>query len=477
MRKSSPVLAWIVPLLAIVLIALGSLAYTPAAQAQGNDWRERPTAHFVILYTPGSEATAEQYAGFVDTIYEEAATVFSHRVAVPITLRLYPTRESYYQVNPMARNVPGVVAHADFQRRELVVIIEQTQVQNPDEIPNNIRHELTHIVVADLSANRVNTGFHEGMAQYIEHSSREILQQKAQLLNQARNQGRLLVWSDFDDRDRVYSAPEVSYPQALSVVAFLIEQHGFGAFRNFLTISASSSGYRSALERAYGIAPADLEEQWRDWLPSYLEGGYVHNVLTSYDLAYPSNLIAQGRYAEAQAELEQAVEWLRQNANVQPPEILATAEQLLARSQEGQRADTLAIAARTALEQADYERARQLVAQARDSYSSLGDTRQDAVLDIYAQQVARGLSADQQLAQSIDLIHTFRFPQARAAIDASAAEFAALGAQEKLDRTLALRSLLDERQRWAGLVILSLGALGLIASLWSGLSRRSREVW
>ncbi|MCG8346790.1 MAG: hypothetical protein MI924_03280 [Chloroflexales bacterium] len=477
MRKSSPCLTWFAPLLTIVLIALGSLTLTPAVQAQGSDWRERPTAHFTILYTPGNEVIAEQYVGFVDNIYEETATVFGHRVDAPITLRLYPTRESYYQVNPMARNVPGVVAHADFQRRELVVIIEQTQMQQPEEIPNNIRHELTHIVVADLSANRINTGFHEGIAQYIEHSSREILQQKAQLLSQARNQGRLLAWSDFDDRDRIYGAPDVSYPQALSVVAFLIEQHGFGAFRNFLTISAGSSGYRSALERAYGVSPSDLEEQWRDWLPSYLEGGYAHNVLSSYDLAYPSNLIAQGRYAEAQAELEQAVEWLRQNTNFQGPDTLATAEQLLARSQEGQRADMLATTARTALEQADYARAGQLVAQARDSYSSLGDMRQEAVLDIYAQQVARGLSADAQLAQSVHLIRTFRFTQARVAIDAAAAEFAALGAQDKLERTLTVRRLLDERQRMAGLVILSLGALGLVASLWTGFSRRSREVW
>ncbi|MFN8477277.1 MAG: hypothetical protein U0074_05525 [Kouleothrix sp.] len=45
------------------------------------------------------------------------------------------------------------------------------------------------------------------------------------------------------------AAPDVSYP-SLSVVAFLVEQYSFSAFRTFLdVITARSGGYRSALER------------------------------------------------------------------------------------------------------------------------------------------------------------------------------------------------------------------------------------
>ncbi len=457
--------------------ALATLFLAPAAHAQETDWRERQTSNFAILYTPSDSGEAERYAGFVDTIYDELATIFSHRVQPPITLRLYPTLESYYQVNPAARNLAGVVAHADFRRREVVVVVEQTRNQPASEIPNNIRHELTHIIAADMSGNRLNTGFQEGIAQYLEQSSPDLLQQKVFLLTQARDQGWLLPWSDFDNRDAIYNNARFTYPQTLSVVAFLVERDGFGKFREFLTISGRSSGYRSALERAYGVSATELEQQWRDWLPSYIAGGYQRNALSSYDLAYPRQLVEQGRYTEAQRELEQAIAWLRQNAATQSAETLAEAEQLLERSQSGQRAEDLALASRAALEQADYERASQLIAQARDAYAALGDTRQNEVLDAYAALVARGLSANAQLAQADALARTLRFPQARAAVDAAAAEFAALGDRIRLESALALRQALDTQQRIAGAVLVGLGMLGLGLSLLLGIFRQSRELW
>src|SRR3712207_5986108 len=132
-RLSRTLLARLLAASLLALIcALASAA--PAAAQGGTDWRERATANFSILYAPGGEAEAERYAAWADEIYEEIATAFSFRTATPLTLRLYPTGEDYYQVNPAARNVPGVVAHADFRRRELVVIVERTAQQTEEEV-------------------------------------------------------------------------------------------------------------------------------------------------------------------------------------------------------------------------------------------------------------------------------------------------------------------------------------------------------
>ena len=265
--------------LAIALLVL--LLFAPAgAHAQPSDWRERRTERFAILYVDGDAATAEQYAGFVDAVYDEISAVFGHQTAVPVTLRLYPTLERYQQINPLARSLTGVVAHADFQLHEVVVILSQTARQTPEEVQNNVRHELTHIVIAELSGNRLNVGFQEGIAQYVERPAPE-LEQRIRLLQRAYDQQILMPWSDLDDRETVYGAPEVGYPESMSVVAFLVEKYSFAKLREFLTIAARSSGYRSALERTYGVAPDELERQWRDWLPSYLAGGYKRNALIS----------------------------------------------------------------------------------------------------------------------------------------------------------------------------------------------------
>jgi len=464
-------------LIAALLVLLALLvAPAPPASAQGVDWRERASDKFTILYAAGAEAEAERYAGFVDAVYDEIAAAFSFQTATPLTLRLYPTSEDYYLVNPAARSVPGVVAHADFRRRELVVIVERTRQQSEEEVRNNVRHELTHIVAADLSGNRLNTGFQEGVAQYLERPSRE-LDSKIAALRAARDQGRLLPWSAFDQREQIYADPSLGYPQTMSAVAFLVDRYGFARLRQFLEISARSSGYRSALERTYEVSPAELESAWRDWLPGYLDGGYRSSALEAYDPTYAAELIARGRYLDAEAELQAGLERARKNPEVHTPEQTATIEGLIAQARSGMRADELAEDARRALEASDYERAAPLIGLARAAYAELGDSNQAAVLAAYEERVSRGLRASEQLVAAGELARAFRYPQARAAADAAAAEFAALGDQLRLDNAAALRQSLDTRQRLAGLGLLAIGLAGALFSLIGRIFQRPAEAW
>ena len=461
-------------LLARLLLALMFALLLPLPTlAQDSEWHEQRTDRFAILYTNDDTRTAGQYAGFVDAIYDEVAAIFGHRTSTPVTLRLYSSIERYYQVNPLARGLPGVVAHADFRRHEVVVIVPQTLSQMPDEIQNNIRHELTHIVASELSEDRLNVGFQEGLAQYIEHPSRELVA-KVQFLRHAVQQDQLLTWSDMNERDVVYKNPDVSYPQSLSMVAFLVERYSFAKVREFLTITARSSGYRSALERAFGQPPNLLEQEWRAWLPSYLDGGYSHNALTAYDLSQAKELLRLGRYDEARGELETAIKWLR---TTDQAATLQEAEALLERSLEGQHAVALANDARAALEATDYARAAELVVQARRAYDELDDTQQDAVLAIYEARAARGLRADAALNEAASLAEALRYPQARAVLDQSVAQFIALGDQSRADRALALRAFLDQRQSLLGALLLLLGAGGVAASVIRRLTVREAEAW
>lgn len=457
-------------LLALTLAVL--IAPLPAL-AQTTDWREQRTERFAILYTDSEARTVGQYAGFVDSIYDEVTAIFGHQTAVPVTLRLYPSDESYYQVNPAARGLPGVVAHADFRRHEVVVIVPQTLSQTPDEVQNNIRHELTHIIAAELSEDRLNVGFQEGIAQYVEHPSLE-LETKVHLLSAALQHDDLLSWSDLNDRDTVYKNPQISYPESLSMVAFLSERYSFAKLREFLTISARSSGYRSALERAYGQSPAALEQQWRAWLPSYLAGGYLHAMPNAYDLARAKDLLRLGRYDEAHDELETAIKWL---STTDQAAMLREAQDLLDRSVEGQRAVALANQARAALAANDYDRAADLAAQARRAYADLGNTQQDAVLANYAERAERGRRADAALNEAISLADAQRYPQARALLDQALAQLAALGDQPRVDRAIELRGILDRRQSLIGALLMLLGGGGLLASVARRLTVREAEAW
>lgn len=475
--QRSALIRLITVLAGVMLTLIGALFGAAPTLAQETAWREQRTTYFVILFTAGNEADAETYAGFVDSIYDEMAVVFNHRAAAPITLRLYPTQEAYEQVNPLARDIPGIVAHANFRRREVVVILPRTINQTPVEVENNIRHELTHIIAAEITVNQLNVGFQEGIAQYIEHPSPN-LERTIAMLRAARDQGSLMTWSELDDREKIYGEPQIGYPQSLSIVAFLVERYGFEKFREFLAVSASSSGYRSALQQTYAVASTDLEQQWNAWLPDYIAGGYNLNALRSYDFSHARQLLEQGQYEAATAELEQALEWLANNATANGPEVLAEAEALLEYSREGSRAERMARAARTALEHTEYERAQQLVAQARAVYTALGDTRRNDVMDTYDEHAVRGMSAMQTLDQAAVLVQRFQIPQARAQVDVAAAEFAALGDETRLNRALVLRRELDTRQQFVGVTLIALGLVGAVSSLGLRWSRRKEaEFW
>jgi hypothetical protein len=443
------------------------------AYAQTTDWQELRTQRFAILYTPDQQATAQQYAKFVDGLYDEVAAVFGHRTATPVTLRLYPTLNSYYDANPLARGLTGVVAHADYRRHEVVVILDQTVQQTPDEVENNVRHEMTHIVASDLSESRLNVMFQEGLAQYVEHPSPE-LENKIGLLRSVVAGSGLLNWSDMNDRDTFYRLARVSYPESLSIVAFLVDRYSFAKVREMLTVTAQSNGYRSALERTFGVSPDQLEKEWQAWLPSYLAGGYKRNALVSYDLSKAQSLLAEGRYADAQHELETAVEWLR---TASQPQVLQQAETLLEQSLAAQRAESVAGQARAALEAADFARAQELTAQAQQAYAAVGDTRQDAVLQEYAARAARGLAAENTLETAQQLSATWHVLQARALADQAAADFAAVGATQRVAEARAVREVLDQRQSLVGIVLLALGAAGVVVSAVRSLTMREAEAW
>jgi len=311
------------------------------------------------------------------------------------------------------------------------------------------------------------------LAQYAERPAPE-LETRIALLQRAFDADQLLRWSDLDDRDMVYSNPEVGYPESLSMVAFLIERYSFPKMREFLTVAARSSGYRSALERTYNVTPDELERQWRDWLPGYLSGGYKRNALSAYDLSGAEAMLRQGRYADAKADLETAIEWLR---TTEQTAVLQQAEDLLARSEDGLRADQLAQGARAALEAADYDRAAELVAQARQAYAALEDSRQTSVLALYAERAERGRAAADALNNAQALARSLRYPQARAAADQAAAAYMALGDRAHADQALQLRAFLDQRQTWLGAALLLFGILGVAGSAVRRMTVREAEAW
>ncbi|MEF3275150.1 MAG: hypothetical protein K6356_12265 [Chloroflexus sp.] len=439
------------------LVALLWVFWSSSTAFAQPTWLELQTTYFRVVYTPDDQAIATRYATIVDDLYNQFSTTFDVRPPTPLTLRLYPTSESYFTANPAARNVPGVIAHADFRRREVVVIVERARQQRETAQINNLRHELAHIFATDLSNGRLNVGLQEGIAQYMELPGPE-RDDRIATLRTLTQRGELWSWALLDDRNAIYGQPALSYPQTWSIVSFLIERNGFEQFRRFLTTLAESSGYRSAMAAVYGVSATTLESEWRAWLPGFLQLESTNGLTPTVDLKLARALLGAGDYSGALRELER----LSHFADATTQSEIAV---LQARAQTGHRANQLAEAARAALLNGEYAQAERLIGQAEQAYAEIGDDRQAAVLAAYRARVARGLQASAMLRQASEQARRFDILGAQVQADLAAREFAALGDEVRRDNALALYRSLARDRRMLAIALLFFGAAGIATSM------------
>jgi hypothetical protein len=450
--------------------ATPTLAQSPADESVQVDWQELATNHFLLVYAESIEsdtencacgiAEAERYTTFVDDIYLDLVTIFDVSLDTPINLRLFPTEESYYQVNPIAARLTGVIAHALNNRQEIAIASPRTQQMTETELATYIRHELVHFFASKLSDGKLTAGFQEGLAQYLETPPANFADSPG-LLEQAQSQGRLLSWAELDEAEKVYSDPHVTYPQSLSVVAFLIDRYGLPAFLNFLHLSATEPGYRSALEGAYGQSAPVLETEWLAYLPDYIESRWQINAIYTYDLSRVTTLVNNGAYTVAEAELQEIITLLQ---STHQPETLIQAQTLLAKARQGQNANALTAKTRAALQKHRYEQTIETGQQALTAYQSLGYSDRVPELKIYIHRAKTGQQALAQLQRGQQLLNTLNFRQAETEIYQATITLQALD-DPAAAQGLALLTLLAERQSWLAYGLLGIGLILVLANI------------
>ncbi len=446
-----------------LLLAPPALAQTPSPKI---DWQELKTDHFIIVYAERVEGLsilacacgkkeAQTYANFIDDIYEDLVAVFGVELDTPINLRLFPTEDSYIEVNPIAGQITGVVAHALNNRSEIAIALSRTEQLTDEEIINNMRHELTHFFASLLSDGNLRTGFQEGVAQYLEKPTANA-EYDSTILQQALEQSRLLSWAELDEAQRVWMDPQVAYPEALSIAAFLIDRYGFPKIIDFIKATATEPGYRSALEKTYGQSADALEKEWLAYLPEYFAGRWQINSVYAYDLGRVTELVDRGAFSDAETELADIVGLLE---TTDQTDTLATAEQLLARAQQGRAAGALADEARRALLASDYPAAVTAANEAIVAFETLGYLDRIPELQVYVHRAELGQEALAQLEHGAQLLNTLQFFEAEQKIRDATVLLQSLNNQSGAQRGVELLLDLATRQRLLAYAALGIGLL------------------
>jgi len=142
----------------------------------------------------------------------------------------------------------------------LIGIVES----NPEWNQNVIIHEVTHVLVGNLTFSclgRLPTWLEEGLAVYSEGKLDD--QSQEQLDDAIKNDTLLTVRSLSAGFSEVSSKAYLSYSQSYSIVKFLIETYGQNKMTELLTSLRDGGTIDDALTLTYGFNVEGLEDAWR----------------------------------------------------------------------------------------------------------------------------------------------------------------------------------------------------------------------
>ena len=459
------------------LFVLCSLIVPTRTFAARQGEQQLSTKYFTIYYPDGEAKTAAWYASFADDVDTAVSELLGAEPVTEITLHIYATEAEYAEVNPLAGFHPGIMAHAIPEQRELGVAIERLRQEAPELARESFRHEMTHIVAGALSGQKLPIGLQEGLAQYNELSQSRS-QEVVQVLQQAQTMGApLLSWRELNSRRTFQSRLDVAYPQSYSVMAFLADRYGMGAFSRFLKELAGGpyggrGAYADAMATAYGTSMDDLESQWQQYLPDFLKDGWKHNVLSSYDLEPGKALYDAGRFLEATdyfAASEKLYRDLGRDARA------GEAAGYREKADRALQAGELTGQARKALEGHDYAGAERTATMAVRAFEALNlSARKDQALSL-RQMAGRGLRAVSDLQRAREHRQVFNLPQAQAEARQAGETLAGLGDSSGVAEANAVLSELWQLQRSAGMAALGGGAISVVLGVYSVLRFRKRE--
>lgn len=226
---------------------------------------KRDAGHFGIYYFPASLAARE-----IDTIAEQREAAF-RKISAMLGLSNAPTVRLV--LFPDAKTKTSETGHMGdgwaFGQNIVEIYNEQTKLDP--------YHELTHILAGQLGDPPAM--FNEGFAVYVSElmgaDALKFLGAPGMRIDQAvvahRQAGKFIPLEELftlTDIGPEESRPEISYPEAASVVKYLIEKYGLEKFRGaYKSLENSSNAAvirknKQTFRGIYGKLPTELEPEW-----------------------------------------------------------------------------------------------------------------------------------------------------------------------------------------------------------------------
>lgn len=349
------------------------------------------------LYADEVNTFAQQYGPVLGQTYLQLEKLYGTSLTLPLNVRLYADWPQFISLNSTLTPPLASPYHTHVGTREIALIgpMPPGLLASPAGV-NMIRHELSGLFLDSLSGNNIPPGLALGLNQYVEIPADQA-EAAANRLRAVLPSGAagVLRWPDLMEGPTVHLDRELSRAQALSVVAFLVDQFGFEALLEVVRGLAEGHSYRSAMSGVYGQSLEQLEAAWLQYLPTYVETGWQYNALYNYNLAPYEAALDAGAYSQAAEALDRLLPFLEATDQASA---LAQAQVLREEARQGLAARELTAALGEALQAGQYEQALDLALQAQAAYAAIGDAANASLAGAHADYLQQILTLRAELA-------------------------------------------------------------------------------
>jgi len=213
----------------------------------------------------------EQNEAFGQTIMSTAQAALTKLAedtgAVPdrtINLSIYTSEKDYFASMTGVSEWSGGVTLMGYNS---IIMLVRPNAMDTDL--SGIAHELTHVIINQVTFNPYNTTpywLNEGMAMHIQYSDTQLPSQFENAFIKAVKGNYLISVRSLSSPFSAYSDKAyLSYAESYSIVSYLIDQYGASKMLQFLDTFQQGTTYDNALKVNYGFDMDGLFSQWQVW--------------------------------------------------------------------------------------------------------------------------------------------------------------------------------------------------------------------
>ncbi len=174
--------------------------------------------------------------------------------AKQVSVFVYP-REEFEKIFQPHKHLVGL-----FDGKIRLSINDDT---GPEKISELVRHEYTHVVLFELTKEKIPVWLNEGLARFEEKRNQPV--DFTELKNLAR-QKKLIpfyklseIFSNLENFDQAHLA----YMQVHSLVKYIIDEYGMWMVRKMIELFNQGKTEREVIKEVLRIEPEQLEKEWR----------------------------------------------------------------------------------------------------------------------------------------------------------------------------------------------------------------------